>query len=173
MIHTISVYNATLEDFRTQFNSTGVRFKARGITKVPEDCEEPIKTQYAKRGLVVVRPGDDLKSKEREALINYLGFINERIGYFNLYLDEKKRNGVTIEAPRDLQKLKQWKDEIIGKLELDGALEPIPSFNEALPADAKSLFAGDVVVKDIEEIVKKSPRKAKSFKEVNIEDEIA
>lgn len=168
----INVYNATLEDRMIQFNSTSYMFKARGLCKFPEDLMFAINSdEYRKFGFVVVNSGDDLKSKEREALINYLGFLNERISFFNMYLDEKKRSGVTIEAPRDLQKYKQWREEIIARLEIDGELEPIPSFTKI--DSVKSLFDGEMKSESVEEIVKRGPgRPAKSFKEVDINKEI-
>lgn len=169
----LNVYNTSLEDFKTQINSTAYRFLARSLTKVPEEYGFAL-PQYDKHGLVVIKPGDDLDAKEKEGLMNYLGFLEERKAYCQMYIDEKKRNGVTVPNPPILGQVDQWIKEIKEKYASDNTFKPIKSFkDEALPLDAKKLFAGEMNVKSVEQIVNESlERKPKKFTEVNIKNEI-
>ncbi len=167
----LNVYNASLEDFKTQFRSKGYRFKARSLTKLPEEFEYAL-AQYEKHGLVVISPGDDLKAKEKQAHMSYLGFLMEIRSYLHMYMDEKKRAGVTIDTPYRLKQIEQWIAELNKKYQMDESFGPIASFDEVKPLDAKELFAGQVDVTTVQELVKKRGRPAKSFAEVDISEEI-
>jgi len=171
MPHYISVYNASLEDFKTQFRSQGFRFKARSLTKVPEEFDYAL-PQYEKHGLVVIKPGDDLAAKEKEAHMNYLGFLMEVRSYMYMYLDEKRRNGVTVDTPHRLKQIEQWIAELKDKYKSDDSFGPIKSFKDE-PEISINLFAGEMVEKTVEEIVSEKRRsRPKSFAEVKIKDEI-
>lgn len=164
----LNVYNTTLEKWRRQFNSKGYTFEPRSLTKVPEEMEHTIRTEYAPLGLVILNPGDDLKSKEKEGLLNYLDFLNFRMNSNQLYLDEKKRNGVTVEEPRSQVQMKAWKKELIEILKLDEGYAPLTSFKDS-PLDV-NLFSGEMQVEEV--VAKPRGRPKKSFTEVNIEDEV-
>lgn len=166
----LNVYNTTLEPFRTQIRSKGYRFQPRSLTQVPEEFDYVL-AQYEKHGLVVINPGDDLAEKEKQGLMNYLGYLMEVRANAYMYIDEKKRNGVTVDKPRRLVEVEQWIEEIKDKYKTDGSFEPIKSFKTDL-LDMKNIFEGQMEKVKVEEIVKKRGRPAKSFSEVNILEEI-
>lgn len=166
----LNVYNTTLEPFKTQFRSKGYRFLPRSLTQVPEEFDYAL-AQYEKHGLVVIKPGDDLAEKEKQGLMNYLGYLMEVRANVYMYIDEKKRNGVTVDKPRRLLEVEQWIDEIKQKYKTDGSFEPIKSFNMDLP-DIKNIFEGKMEEVKVEEIVKAKRGRPKSFSEVNILEEI-
>lgn len=168
----INVYNTSLEQFRTQFKSKGYRFLPRSLTKIPEEFEFAL-PQYAKNGLIAIQPGDDLAAKEKEGLMNYLGYLMEVRSYFIMWMDEKKRNGVTVDKPHRLAQIEQWIEEIKEKYSADDTFEPIKSFkDEALPLDAKQLFAGDMNQKTVEQIINESAKTPKKFTDVDITKEL-
>lgn len=167
----LNVYNTTLEPFRTQIRSKGYRFQPRSLTKVPEEFDFALE-QYRKNGLVVINPGDDLAKKEKEGLMNYLGYLLEVKANGQMYVDEKKRNGITVEKPRRLLEVEQWIEEIKEKYQTDSEFQPIKSFKDEDILDIKNIFAGEMQEKTVEQIVTAKRGRPKSFKDVNIEEEI-
>lgn len=166
----LNVYNTTLEPFRTQIRSKGYRFQPRSLTQVPEEFDYAL-AQYEKHGLVVIKPGDDLAEKEKQGLMNYLGYLMEVRANAYMYIDEKKRNGVTVDKPRRLLEVEQWIEEIKDRYKTDGTFEPIKSFKTDL-LDMKNIFQGQMQEVKVEEIVKAKRGRPKSFSEVNIMEEI-
>jgi hypothetical protein len=168
----LNVYNATLEPLSTQFKSKGYCFEPRRITKLPEEFEFAL-PQYFKNGLVVINAGDDLKSKEKEALLNYLAYLMEQRAYLYMYMDEKKRAGVTIDKPRRLLAVEKWIDEIKARYAYDDTFEAPASFKDAPEMDRAALFAGEMQIKSVAEIVREAnSKRPKSFTEVDIEEEV-
>jgi len=167
----LNVYNASVEPFKTQINSKGYRFLPGSLTKIPEQFDFAL-PQYEKHGLVVINPGDNLKAKEKQARMAYLGYLIEQRSYFRMYMDEKRRNGVTIDTPRRLQEIEQLIEELTDMYKNDDSFLPVKSFKDLDPIDEKKLFAGEVQVNTVEELVRRKPGRPKSFKEINIEEEI-
>lgn len=180
----LNIWNASLEPRDIMINSKMFHFKARGLGKIPEDYLPCISaTEYRKMGLIHINYDDDFKAKDREALINYLGFLNEREQYHQWRLDQAQRNGVTIKPPRDLEVIRQWRQEIIEKLEMDAPLHEVPSFKTFKSDDENNLFAGEPEIKEIREsktgeveevvngVVKKRGRPS-SFRDTDIMKEL-
>lgn len=171
-IRTDSIYNASLEKWEIQMNSKVFVFNPRQITEIPEGNTWIIENEYAAKGLIPVYPGDDLKAKERQALISYLETINNRIQNYQSEFDEAKRRGVTMEESSAWKRAKRWKEEILTKLNMEAPLEEEKSFMN--PDDLNNnIFAREKITSGVIAVKNKNGKtKVSNFLDSDIEQEI-
>lgn len=165
-----SVFNASLEKHRFQVFSKGFTFEPRSLVKVDERFIQAMESEHAEKGLVVLRAGDDFKAKERQALLNYLPLLEKRIRNYQSRLDEDRKMGATVAEPEAMVEAKQWKAEIIKKLEVDAPVKEHKSFLD-LPMSPE--IEGMYATPKEEVVQKKKPGRPKSFNDVDIQNEVA
>lgn len=161
------VFNATLEPQEFQVYSRPFKFMPREFTEVDELYLEPIVKEHGNRGLFVFNNGDDLKAKERSALMKYLQRLNMRIGGYQMEMDQDKKNGATVEMKTEHKRALRWREEIMQKLEMEAPIEKEHSF-----LDAKPLVS--ISPDDMAKVEVKTPApepKPTSFKHVDISKE--
>ena len=172
---TEQVFNVSFETWLIGIDSKYFTFEPRCLTSVPDKFIWIIEAEYTQNGLVVIRPGDDLKQKEREGLLAYLKLLEMRIENFQLELDERKKRGVTVlEEPKPMLKAMKWKAEIIEKLEIEAPIEEVPSFKDETPDKFSKLFEGFEGAKVVPAVSgpKSSKNGNKSFKDADLSKEI-
>ncbi len=161
------VFNTTLEKQEPQIHSKVYTMLPRTFCDVPEEIAPIIEAEHALKGLVVIRPGDDFKAKEREGLINYLSRLTERINNYQAWMDQKKLEGKTIEKPLAMTRAIRWREEISEMLNLEKPLVEELSFKNEEHRTTPNMFSEkpEIVVNPYEPVAKKRGRPAKSFKE--------
>lgn len=172
-----SVFNASFEKHEIMIYSRMFTFEPRSIANVPEQYIMPLEAEHSTKGLVVIRHGDDVKVKEREALINYLQHLGQKISNYQAWMDMERKRGSTIEEPRAMIQAKKWKEQIIKKLEIEAPLEVEKSFlsNADLGDAVEKMFSGAPSEAAID-LKKSKPKKVLTtmdFSETNIEKDLA
>lgn len=175
----VKAYNPTLETYRTQVNSVGATFPARGETELPLDSAELFAQKIAHRGIFIIWPGqkiEDLKNVNIQGLKNFYEFNKERISLEEKYLDERRKAGVTIDmsGQHKLNQWKQWDKELGELLNANNVIEKPKSFLDVgLEFDNVVSEVMPVSAAQVEEIeVKKESRgrKAKMPEKVAYEE---
>ena len=121
-------------------------FESRDYTKVPEQYISAIEAEHADKGLIVVRLGDNMKAKEREALIKYIGLLNKKVRNYQTWMDMERGRGSTVEPPQAMLQAKKWIEQITIKLNIEGPIVEEKSFldNEDLKLEAQKMFSGEI-----------------------------
>lgn len=160
------VFNATLEKQEVMINSKMYTILPRSFCDVNEFHSPIMEQEHATKGLVVIRPGDDFKAKERIALIAYLERLTERIRNYQAWMDQKKLEGKTVEQPIEMKRAMRWKDEIETMLNLAKPLVEEVSYKDI---STPTIFAEkpQVIENPYEQMTRKRGRPAKSFAELS------
>lgn len=116
-------FNATIERFQWLCDHKYYDFLPRAETEVPDYLTPYIEAECKHRGIFAVRHGDDFKHKERNALIQYLHFLDERLANFQKYFHDMKLMGALVDEPIEFKNYSRWKKELQLKLEIEGRLE--------------------------------------------------
>lgn len=160
------VFNPTLEKVRVQVNSRGFSFEPQELVEVPVSLADVVGEKVSHRGLFIVWPGQDIKDLghvKLEALKNFKDFNADRIRMEMLYIDERRKAGVTIDmsTQSNYQKWKKWDEELEKILNMSSANETPKSFLEVVQLSDK---------KDVKETVTKATKEDKVVADVVSEE---
>jgi hypothetical protein len=125
------MYNTSPEPITGNIAGRNFYFPELKVTKVPyvnmsariENFPEYLEREWGVKGLVWVKPGEDIKEAERRGLLNFLNVLDFRLKNYQKLREQYEERKEAFPEKKEERLWKKWMDTISKELELVAPIE--------------------------------------------------